>query len=195
MDGLLKSVLDAHGGLASWAKTTKITARISLGGPSWAARGWPDVYSNQAVTIDPHREQVTFAPFTAPDRMSVLEVGPERVAITTLDGRIVEERLNPRGSFPTAFDATEHALGCDPGGVLHECGAPAITVRTITLDGDADGVVPATDGKATAAKFVGGRQHRVIPRVGHNLPQQDPPAFAAAVWELASETDRVAVAR
>jgi pimeloyl-ACP methyl ester carboxylesterase len=64
---------------------------------------------------------------------------------------------------------------------------PTITVPTITLDGDADGVVPATDGTSTAAKFVGGRQHRVIPNVGHNLPQEDPTAFAAAVWELASK--------
>jgi pimeloyl-ACP methyl ester carboxylesterase len=65
---------------------------------------------------------------------------------------------------------------------------PAITVPTITLDGDADGVVPATDGTSTAAKFAGERQHRVIPNVGHNLPQEDPTAFAAAVWELASKT-------
>jgi pimeloyl-ACP methyl ester carboxylesterase len=64
---------------------------------------------------------------------------------------------------------------------------PAITVPTITMDGDADGVVPATDGKATAAKFAGERQHRVIPNVGHNLPQEDPAAFATAVWELASK--------
>ena len=35
--------------------------------------------------------------------MSVLDVGPERVAITTPDGRIFEERANPRESFPTAF--------------------------------------------------------------------------------------------
>lgn len=64
---------------------------------------------------------------------------------------------------------------------------PTITVPTITLDGDADGVVPATDGTSTAAKFVGQRQHRVIPNVGHNLPQEAPTAFAAAVWELASK--------
>jgi pimeloyl-ACP methyl ester carboxylesterase len=30
-------------------------------------------------------------------------------------------------------------------------------------------------------------QHRIIPNVGHNLPQEDPTAFAAAVWELASK--------
>jgi pimeloyl-ACP methyl ester carboxylesterase len=63
---------------------------------------------------------------------------------------------------------------------------PAITGPAITLDGDADGVVPATDGKSTAAKFTGGRQHRVIPNVGHNLPEEAPKEFADAVWELAS---------
>jgi pimeloyl-ACP methyl ester carboxylesterase len=61
---------------------------------------------------------------------------------------------------------------------------PPITVPTITLDGDADGVSPATDGTATGAKFSGRRNHRVIPRAGHNLPQEEPQAFAAAVMEL-----------
>jgi len=61
---------------------------------------------------------------------------------------------------------------------------PPITVPTITLDGDADGVSPATDGTATAAKFSGRRNHRVIARAGHNLPQEEPQAFAAAVMGL-----------
>ena len=61
---------------------------------------------------------------------------------------------------------------------------PAISVPTITLDGDADGVAPATDGTASAAKFAGRRTHRVIPRAGHNLPQEEPEAFAEAVMEL-----------
>jgi pimeloyl-ACP methyl ester carboxylesterase len=61
---------------------------------------------------------------------------------------------------------------------------PPITVPAITLDGDADGVIPATDGRASAGKFTGPRTHRVIPRAGHNLPQEEPEAFAAAVMEL-----------
>jgi pimeloyl-ACP methyl ester carboxylesterase len=61
---------------------------------------------------------------------------------------------------------------------------PAITVPAITLDGDGDGVAPATDGTASAAKFAGPRSHRVIPRAGHNLPQEEPEAFAAAVMEV-----------
>jgi len=61
---------------------------------------------------------------------------------------------------------------------------PAITVPAITLDGDGDGVAPATDGTAQASRFSGPRIHRVIPRAGHNLPQEEPEAFAAAVMEL-----------
>jgi pimeloyl-ACP methyl ester carboxylesterase len=63
-------------------------------------------------------------------------------------------------------------------------GLPPITVPAITLDGEGDGVAPATDGKASAAKFTGRRIHRRIPRAGHNLPQEEPEAFAAAVMEL-----------
>lgn len=62
---------------------------------------------------------------------------------------------------------------------------PPISVPTITLDGGGDGVIPATDGRWAAAYFTGKRTHRVIPAVGHNLPQEAPEAFAAAVIELA----------
>jgi pimeloyl-ACP methyl ester carboxylesterase len=61
---------------------------------------------------------------------------------------------------------------------------PAITVPTITLDGGGDGVAPATDGTASATKFIGRRTHRVIPHAGHNLPQEEPETFAGAVMEL-----------
>jgi len=61
---------------------------------------------------------------------------------------------------------------------------PPITVPAITLDGEADGVTPATDGSAQAARFTARRVHRVIPRAGHNLPQEAPDAFAEAVMEL-----------
>jgi pimeloyl-ACP methyl ester carboxylesterase len=61
---------------------------------------------------------------------------------------------------------------------------PPITVPAITLDGDADGVARVTDGSPSAAKFTARRIHRVIPGAGHNLPQEEPEAFAAAVMEL-----------
>ena len=61
---------------------------------------------------------------------------------------------------------------------------PAIAVPSVTLDGDADGVLPAGDGRASASKFTGRRVHRVVRGAGHNLPQEAPEAFAAAVMEL-----------
>ena len=61
---------------------------------------------------------------------------------------------------------------------------PAIPVPTITLDGDSDGVIPVTDGTASAAKFSGGRTHRVVARAGHNLPQEEPEVFVDAVMDL-----------
>jgi pimeloyl-ACP methyl ester carboxylesterase len=57
-------------------------------------------------------------------------------------------------------------------------------VPSVTLDGDSDGVLPASDGRASASKFVGRRVHRVVPGAGHNVPQEAPEAFAAAVIEV-----------
>jgi len=61
---------------------------------------------------------------------------------------------------------------------------PVITVPSITMDGAGDGVIAATDGSASAPKFAARRGHRVIPQAGHNLPQEAPEVFAAAVMEL-----------
>lgn len=61
---------------------------------------------------------------------------------------------------------------------------PVITVPTITLDGDSDGVAPATDGTAYANKFSGKRKHHIIKGAGHNLPQEAPEAFADAIIEV-----------
>ena len=61
---------------------------------------------------------------------------------------------------------------------------PPIAVPSITLDGDRDGVLPASDGSASASKFTGRRIHRVVPGAGHNVPQEAPDAFATAVMEL-----------
>lgn len=64
---------------------------------------------------------------------------------------------------------------------------PVIAAPSITLDGAADGVIPATDGMADASRFTDRRAHRVIPGVGHNLPQEVPEEFAAAVLDLVGE--------
>ncbi|WP_127502766.1 alpha/beta fold hydrolase [Actinoplanes solisilvae] len=67
---------------------------------------------------------------------------------------------------------------------------PPITVPAVTLDGTADGNFPATDGRASAARFTGPRVHRQVSDAGHNLPQESPEAFADAVREVAALADR-----
>lgn len=84
-------------------------------------------------------------------------------------------RLGTAPGYP-AYDPVEQRLALQP----------AIAVPSITLDGKADGVVPATDGSSSAAKFQGPRSHRVVDGAGHNLPEEAPREFTNAVWELAS---------
>jgi len=61
---------------------------------------------------------------------------------------------------------------------------PAITVPTITFDGADDGVRPVASAAQHARFFTGARSHRVVPGVGHNMPQEAPQVFADAVLEL-----------
>ena len=60
---------------------------------------------------------------------------------------------------------------------------PAITVPTITFDGADDGVRPPAPAEAHAHRFTQ-REHRILPGVGHNMPQEVPRVFAEAVLEL-----------
>jgi pimeloyl-ACP methyl ester carboxylesterase len=61
---------------------------------------------------------------------------------------------------------------------------PAITVPSITFDGADDGVRPPAAAAQHGRFFTGPRSHRIVPGVGHNLPQEVPQVFADAVLEL-----------
>ncbi|MDX2709855.1 alpha/beta hydrolase [Streptomyces sp. PA03-6a] len=61
---------------------------------------------------------------------------------------------------------------------------PMIGVPTITLDGEADPFTPAGEGAAYRAKFSGRYAHRTLKGIGHNVPQEAPEAFAAAVVDV-----------
>ena len=58
---------------------------------------------------------------------------------------------------------------------------PKIEVPTIILQGDADGVQPADAFEKLDANFTGPHQRRRLPKIGHNLPQEAPRAFADAI--------------
>jgi pimeloyl-ACP methyl ester carboxylesterase len=74
----------------------------------------------------------------------------------------------------SAYDSLERRLA----------GGPVISVPTITLEGDANGA-PHPAPAAYAAKFSGKYVHRNLTGgIGHNLPQEAPKAFAAAVIDV-----------
>lgn len=83
-----------------------------------------------------------------------------------------------------------HRFGLVPGDPAYDyierqlAAQPPIAVPTITFDGIDDGVREPADASAHAAKFTGQRSHRLVPGVGHNMPQEVPRLFADAVLEL-----------
>jgi pimeloyl-ACP methyl ester carboxylesterase len=62
---------------------------------------------------------------------------------------------------------------------------PAIAVPAIVLHGASSGIQPPAGSEAHARLFTGPYQRRVLPKIGHNLPQEAPQVVADAVLELA----------
>jgi hypothetical protein len=101
MSDLLDGVLAAHGGLNRWERVSSLVVTGSLGGPFWAAKGWPDVYRDQRVTVDARAFDITFEPYPGPGQLSHLRADPERLEIRDASGEVVQARDRPRESFPS----------------------------------------------------------------------------------------------
>jgi pimeloyl-ACP methyl ester carboxylesterase len=63
---------------------------------------------------------------------------------------------------------------------------PPIPVPTIVIHGGGDGVSGPPNPQSQTRYFTGPVQHRVIPLIGHDIPQEAPAAVAAAVLDLLS---------
>ena len=97
---LLAKVLDAHGGLDNWERVRSLRADIVLGGPFWSMLGWAHGELKLTASLDARREHITLGRFTAPDWIAVFDVEPQRLSIQATDGVLVEQRDDPRSSFP-----------------------------------------------------------------------------------------------
>jgi pimeloyl-ACP methyl ester carboxylesterase len=89
-----------------------------------------------------------------------------------------------------------HRFGYAPGDPMLEpieqrlATQPPITVPTITLIGGGSGLSGPARAGDQAPHFTGPYQQRVIPVVGHNIPQEAPAAVADAVLELLAKAPR-----
>ncbi|NQD37791.1 alpha/beta hydrolase [Permianibacter sp. IMCC34836] len=61
---------------------------------------------------------------------------------------------------------------------------PLISVPTILVQGAGDGVAAPVEASVDQPFFTGFYENRILPAVGHNLPQEAPQAFADAVLSL-----------
>ncbi|WP_424811682.1 alpha/beta hydrolase [Roseococcus sp. YIM B11640] len=83
-----------------------------------------------------------------------------------------------------------HRFGLVPGDPAHAgieaalAAQPDITVPSIDLHGGSDGVNPPPE--AGSPRFTGPFARRILPRIGHNVPQEAPAAFAEALLDLAA---------
>ena len=121
--------------------------------------------------------------------------------------KLIWQTASPKWNFDDAifeqsaqsFDNPDHVsivvhnyrwrLGLSPGESRYDdlehrlAAAPRIGVPTVTLEGDANGA-PHLDNQSYAGMFSGKYLHRVVAGgIGHNLPQEAPEAFAAAVQQ------------
>jgi hypothetical protein len=97
MSDLLETVLEAHGGLERWSQLDAVSVHGVNGGALWALKGQPGVVDDVFVRASLHQERESHHPFGAPDRRSAFT--PERVAIETTEGDVVEALEQPRASF------------------------------------------------------------------------------------------------
>jgi hypothetical protein len=97
MTDLLKTVIEAHGGLEHWTELDSVSARLVQSGALWALKGHAGVLDDVFVRASLHEERESHHPFGAPDRRSAFT--PQRVAIETTAGEVIEALEQPRASF------------------------------------------------------------------------------------------------
>lgn len=97
MNDLIKEVIDAHGGLDNWKKFDNVTARLKIGGVTWALKQVPGIMDDINVVINTRRQFASFYPFIEKDWHNSFE--PNKVAILNDKEEVIDELFNPRPTF------------------------------------------------------------------------------------------------
>lgn len=112
MNDLLSQVIEAHGGLAAWNRWRTIQATIVTGGGLWGLKGLVQDPDPREMTVALHEQVASVTPFGRPEWRTAFS--PGRVAIETVTGSLVQERMQPRDAFAghtmnTAWDPLHRA--------------------------------------------------------------------------------------
>ena len=104
MHELPELLIASHGDIERWRSLSTLTAQVKAGGALWGLKGQAGVLDSYTATMDIHRQFSIHSPFGGQNFRSVYT--PERVALETLQGEAVQERLAPRDSFADHVLAT-----------------------------------------------------------------------------------------
>jgi len=95
--GLLREVMDAHGGFAVWDRAKAVRTVMSTGGVLFLMRTTRDAFHQTEVVVDLHSPRTEIRDFPRGGQTSFFT--PRRVWIEDRDGRVLAERYDPRASF------------------------------------------------------------------------------------------------
>jgi hypothetical protein len=95
MNDLLNLAIAAHGGLDQWRQFYTVSAHLVVGGVLWGMKGHEGVIEEVNVKVNLLEQKTSHIPGEAWHTVYT----PDRIAIETGSGDLVEELYNPRSSF------------------------------------------------------------------------------------------------
>jgi hypothetical protein len=107
MHDLVKSTIEAHGGLEQWNKVRQVSADLAVSGPSFKQRG-PVGEAFAAlptrVVVNTREQKTIFEPFVAPGQKGIYQ--PYRATVESSDGTVIEKLESPRDTLKNKVPGT-----------------------------------------------------------------------------------------
>lgn len=97
MTELLELAVRAHGGEKRWDELSRFQADVSITGAIWAMKDKTGILDDVVLEGETRDQRLKIIPYPRPGRFATWE--PARQTIETIDGIVLEERLDPAGSF------------------------------------------------------------------------------------------------
>lgn len=191
--GLLDEVIETHGGIDRWARIRRFTVHASIDGALFARKGQAGSVKDVVLTGDTRQQRLCITGFTAPDRRAFYQ--PNRVAIESLDGVTLQQRIDPAASFCIHTDSTRwddlhlaYVCGLPPGTTSPRrfcSGDPAFRSRSL-----GHGKRPARHGAASGWCF-----RPTWQPTARSRPSTSTPTSCSAAWTFRRSLPEVHLSR
>ena len=96
MASLLKSALEAHGGLSAWDKLQSLHANASIGGALWNLKQLPGLFKKTHVDLNLRYQHVVTH---LVDLEEQVVFTPNQVSLDSESGKTLDTRNDPRSAF------------------------------------------------------------------------------------------------